>query len=95
MPSMLTDGLRDIPVAAVAAPCPEGRKRTINSPGGYRNSAARVPQPLVLAVMIAALLFVAILDLGPLVGVGANANAILTLLAALVFVVVHGYIGAT
>jgi hypothetical protein len=42
--------------------------------------------------MIAALLFIAILDIGPLVGIGANANAILTLLAALIFVVVHGYI---
>jgi uncharacterized membrane protein len=41
--------------------------------------------------MIAALLFIAILDVGPLVGIGADANAILTLLAALVFVVAHGY----
>ena len=45
--------------------------------------------------MIAALLFVAILDIGLLVGVGANANAILSLLAELIFVVVHGYIGDT
>jgi uncharacterized membrane protein len=45
-----------------------------------------------LAVMIAALGFIAILDIGPLVGIGANANAVLTLLAALIFVVVHGYI---
>jgi uncharacterized membrane protein len=45
-----------------------------------------------LAVMIAALLFIAILDIGPLIGIGANANAILTLLAALIFVVAHGYI---
>jgi uncharacterized membrane protein len=42
--------------------------------------------------MIAALLFIAILDVGPLIGVGADADAILTLLAALVFVVVHGCI---
>jgi uncharacterized membrane protein len=45
-----------------------------------------------LAVMIAALLFIAILDIGPLVGIDNNANAILTLLAALIFVVAHGYI---
>src|SRR5260370_3701675 len=45
-----------------------------------------------LAVMISALLFIAILDIGPLVGIGANADAILTLLAALTFVVAHGYI---
>jgi hypothetical protein len=43
-------------------------------------------------VMIAALPFIAMLDVGPLVGIGADANAILTLLAALVFVVAHGYI---
>jgi uncharacterized membrane protein len=42
--------------------------------------------------MIAALLFIAILNFGPLIGIGANANAILTLLAALIFVVVHGCI---
>jgi len=42
--------------------------------------------------MIAALLFIAVLDVGPLLGVGADANAILTLLGALIFVVVHGYI---
>jgi hypothetical protein len=42
--------------------------------------------------MIAALPFIAMLDVGPLVGIGADANAILTLLAALVFVVAHGYI---
>jgi uncharacterized membrane protein len=42
--------------------------------------------------MIAALLFIAILDVGPLIGVSDNANAVLTLLAALIFVVVHGYI---
>ena len=42
--------------------------------------------------MIAALLFIAILDIGPLLGIGDDANAILTLLAALVFVVAHGYI---
>jgi putative membrane protein len=42
--------------------------------------------------MIAALLFIAILDIGPLLGIGADANAILTLLAALIFVVVHGYV---
>jgi hypothetical protein len=40
-----------------------------------------------LALMIAALLFIAILDIGPLLGIGDDANAILTLLAALVFVV--------
>ena len=45
-----------------------------------------------LALMIAALLFIAILDIGPLLGIGDDANAILTLLAALVFVVAHGYI---
>src|SRR5712691_139516 len=44
------------------------------------------------AVMIAALLFIAVLDIGPLVGIGDNANAILTLLAALIFVVAHGCI---
>jgi putative membrane protein len=42
--------------------------------------------------MIAALLFIAILDIGPLLGIGADANAIMTLLAALIFVVVHGYV---
>jgi uncharacterized membrane protein len=42
--------------------------------------------------MIAALLFIAILDIGPLIGISNNANAILTLLAALIFVVAHGYI---
>jgi uncharacterized membrane protein len=42
--------------------------------------------------MLAALLFIAILDIGPLLGIGANANAILTLLAAFIFVVAHGYI---
>ena len=43
--------------------------------------------------MIAALLSIAILDIGPLIGVGdISANAILTLLAALIFVVAHGYI---
>jgi uncharacterized membrane protein len=42
--------------------------------------------------MIAALLFIAILDIGSLLGIGADANAILTLLAALIFVVAHGYI---
>jgi uncharacterized membrane protein len=42
--------------------------------------------------MIAALLFIAILDFGPLTGIGDNANAILTLLAALIFVVAHGSI---
>src|SRR5262245_42701976 len=45
-----------------------------------------------LAVMITALAVIAILDIGPLIGVGPNANAILTLLAALIFVVAHGYI---
>jgi uncharacterized membrane protein len=42
--------------------------------------------------MLAALLFIAVLDVGPLLGIGANANAILTLLAAFIFVVAHGYI---
>ena len=42
--------------------------------------------------MIAALLFIAILDIGPLIGISDNDNAVLTLLAALIFVVVHGYI---
>jgi hypothetical protein len=42
--------------------------------------------------MIAALVFIALLDIGPLIGVGADADAILTLLAALIFVLVHGYI---
>src|SRR6202008_3940291 len=45
-----------------------------------------------LAVMIAALLFIAILDIGPSLGIDNNANAILTLLAALIFVLAHGYI---
>jgi putative membrane protein len=47
---------------------------------------------VVLAAMIAALLFIAILDLGALIGIGDDANAILTLLAALVFVSVHGHV---
>ena len=42
--------------------------------------------------MIASLLVIGILDVGPLLGIDANANAILTLLAALIFIVVHGYI---
>jgi putative membrane protein len=46
----------------------------------------------ILAVMIVALLFIAILDIGPLIGVSDNANAILTLLAALIFVVAHGFV---
>jgi uncharacterized membrane protein len=41
---------------------------------------------------LAAEAFIAILDIGPLVGIGANANAILTLLAPLIFIVAHGYI---
>ena len=54
---------------------------------------SRPPSALaLLAVMIAALAFIAILDVGPLVGIGPNANAVLTLLAALIFVVAHGYI---
>jgi putative membrane protein len=54
---------------------------------------SRPPSALArLAVMIAALAFIAILDVGPLVGIGANAKAVLTLLAALIFVVAHGYI---
>ncbi len=42
--------------------------------------------------MAAALFFIALLDVGPLIGVGADADAILTLLAALIFVAVHGCI---
>ena len=42
--------------------------------------------------MIASLLFIAILDIGPLLGIDDNLNAILTLLAALVFAVAHGFI---
>jgi uncharacterized membrane protein len=52
---------------------------------------SRVATPL-LAVMVAALAFIAILDFGPLIGIGADADAILTLLAALIFVFVHGSI---
>jgi uncharacterized membrane protein len=42
--------------------------------------------------MIVALLVIAILDIGPLIGVGADADAILTLLAALIFIIAHGFI---
>jgi uncharacterized membrane protein len=42
--------------------------------------------------MVAALVFIAILDFGPLIGIGGDADAILTLLAALIFVAAHGYI---
>jgi putative membrane protein len=45
-----------------------------------------------LAVMIAPLIIIAILDIGPLMGISDNANAIFTLLAALIFVVAHGYV---
>ncbi len=44
------------------------------------------------AAMVVALLFIAVLDIGPLIGIGSNANAILTLLAGFVFVVAHGYV---
>jgi putative membrane protein len=50
------------------------------------------PPVVAVAVMIAALLVIAILDFGPLIGIGADADAILTLLAALIFVFVHGCI---
>jgi putative membrane protein len=50
------------------------------------------PTTALHAVMIAALLVIAVLDLGPLIGIGADANAILTLMAALVFIAVHGSI---
>src|SRR5690242_4342069 len=43
-------------------------------------------------VIAGALLFILLLDIGPLVGIDANANAILTLLSALIFVAAHGYI---
>jgi uncharacterized membrane protein len=43
-------------------------------------------------VIVGALLFILLLDIGPLVGIDANANAILTLLSALIFVAAHGYI---
>jgi uncharacterized membrane protein len=42
--------------------------------------------------MFTALVIIAILDVGPLIGVSDSANAILTLLVAFIFVVVHGYI---
>jgi uncharacterized membrane protein len=45
-----------------------------------------------LALMLAALLFIAVLDLGPMTGISDDANAILTLFAALVFVAAHGSI---
>ncbi len=62
--------------------------RTTNKIALVRTGAATALR----AVMITALLFIAILDIGPLIGVGDNANAILTLLAALIFVVAHGAI---
>jgi hypothetical protein len=58
---------------------------------GCATNKIALPRPgtatALLALMIAALLFIAILDIGPLLGIGDDANAILTLLAALVFVV--------
>lgn len=58
---------------------------------GCATKKIALPRPgtatALLALMIAALLFIAILDIGPLLGIGDDANAILTLLAALVFVV--------
>jgi carotenoid biosynthesis protein len=70
-------------------PHPDALKgRAMNKLGPSRPPSALA----LLAVMIAALAFIAILDFGPLVGIGANANAVLTLLAALIFVVAHGYI---
>jgi uncharacterized membrane protein len=42
--------------------------------------------------MVAALLLVAILNFGPLIGVSDNANTMLTLLGAIIFVALHGYI---
>ena len=53
-----------------------------------RPASASVP----FAVMIAALAVIAILDFGPLIGVDPNADTILTLLAALIFVVAHGFV---
>ena len=47
---------------------------------------------LLRLLMVGALLFIALLDIGPLLAIDANANAILTLLAALIFVSIHGYI---
>jgi hypothetical protein len=55
-------------------------------------SARRRAATALLAVMIAALLVIAILDIAPLIGIGADADAVLTLLAALIFVFVHGCI---
>jgi hypothetical protein len=46
----------------------------------------------ILAVMVAALFSIAILDVGPLLGISDDANAILTLLAAGIFVIAHGYV---
>jgi putative membrane protein len=62
--------------------------RAMNKPALSRPASASA----LLAVMIAVLAFIGILDFGPLVGVDPNANAVLTLLAALIFVVAHGYI---
>jgi uncharacterized membrane protein len=53
-----------------------------------RSASAKV----LLAVMMAALLFVAVLDFGPLIGVSDDADTILTLLAAVIFIAAHGYI---
>jgi uncharacterized membrane protein len=47
---------------------------------------------VLFALMIAALAVIAALDFGPLVGVDPNVDTVLTLLAALIFVVAHGYI---
>ena len=54
--------------------------------------ARRGTATALFAVMITALLVIAVLDFGPLIGVGVDADAILTLLAALIFVFVHGAI---
>jgi hypothetical protein len=43
----------------------------------------------ILAVMVAALFSIAILDVGPLLGITDDAN---TLLAAGIFVIAHGYV---
>jgi hypothetical protein len=46
----------------------------------------------ILAVMVAALFSIAILDVGRCSVSGDDANAILTLLAAGIFVIAHGYV---
>ena len=54
--------------------------------------ARRTTATALFAVMIAALLVIAVLDFGPLIGIGVDSDAILTLMAALIFVFVHGAI---